>query len=620
MTKNIAQIVVGLPVDGPFDYKVADQDQLNISVGHRVSVPFAGRQLTGYVVGFSRESDFENLKTLIKILDEEPIFDEQQLALMKAISAHYGCSLGEAVETALPFSVRKRKALPLRCRQEQESSSGKGGSFFQSINLVLGFMSDAHIQEQLFKEIAEVRAQGRGVLCLAPDADSAKKFYQILEQKFKDQVLYFDGKSGKKQIEQWLSVWTGEARIVVSARSGVFLPLRNLGLIILSDEDHYGYLEDQTPFYHAREVARMRASEEGCSLMFTAQVPSVELWRYAQQEQWTVVRHSDSFPAARFVCVDLRNYKPQRSLHFSVPIFQALTDAVTAGKKVLVLLNRRGFGTFTHCPHCEFVVRCPRCEVAFCYNEEAKTFVCPRCHKSEAISLTCPSCKKSGLKFAGGGVDRVASDLARLVPQARICVIDRKRKTVPKAMDLCIGTQAVFQIDQSWRPDVAAVLDIDSELGRTDFRSSQKVFSELAALRRWATEAVFVQTWDPDQEVFLKIRNFDLDSFYAGEMEKRRGLMLPPFAHLISVVCRSPKQERAMAQSQDIYEHLLKADQEELEIHEPQEDFQSKLRDQYRFIIIFKSPHAERDVAIVRKVLRSVRRKAGVVTTVQVDP
>jgi len=389
---------------------------------------------------------------------------------------------------------------------------------------------------------------------------------------------------------------------------------------VVSHEDRYGYGEDQTPFYHAREVARMRAAEEKCALIFTAQVPSVELWQYAQQGQWIVERDPALPKGARFVCVDLKNYKPQRSLHLSVPVFQALIEAVPAQKKVLVLLNRRGFGTFTHCPHCEFVIRCPRCEVALSYIEEEKMFICPRCRTTEVVVTACPSCKKTNLKFSGGGVERVASDLARLVPQAKICVVDRKQKALAKTVDVCVATQAVFQASGSWRPDVAIVLDIDAELGHTDFRCSHKVLAELAALRRWATEAVFVQTWNPDHEVFLKARDAELDSFYADELEKRRELSLPPFASLISVVCRSTKEERAAAQSQDIYEHLLNLGHKGLEIHPPQEDFQSKLRDQYRFIIILKSKEAARDVATVRRVLRGVKRKAGVVTTVQVDP
>ncbi len=618
MGKNIAHIVVGLPVDGPFDYLVPEKDRDRICVGHRALVPFGGRQLTGYVTGFSSEAQVEQLKAIIKVLDEEPILDEHRIALAKSVAAHYGCSMGEAVETMLPFSVRRRKSLPLKAREARPFEE-KGGTHHQS-ELVCGLMFDPSLQKNIVARIAEVRAAGRGVLCLAPDADCAQHLYEMVDSNFKGQVLYVDLKPGKRQIEQWLSVWSGEARIVVSVRSGVFLPVRDLGLIVLTDEDRYGYVEDQTPFYHAREVAVMRARQEGCDLIVTARVPTVEAWQRAQEERWKISTSSGEGPGARFVCVDLKNYKPQKSLHCSVPIFQALTEVVLKDKKALVLLNRRGFGTFLHCPQCDLVMRCPRCEVPFAYIEEDKVFLCPRCQKREEATAVCPSCKKTNLKFSGGGVERVASDLSRILPQARICVVDRKKKVIPKSANICVATQAVFQLARTWRPDVAVVLSIDNELGHMDFRGNHKVFAELVTLKSLAVETLFVQTGNPDHDVFQNMKAASPDVFYAGEIQKRKELSLPPFFFVISIICRGAKKESALARSQDIYNEILKSEREGLEAHEPQEDFRSKLRDQFRFSIILKSKNLPDDLQVIRKILKSVKRKTGVTTTVQVDP
>ncbi len=613
MNKNVAQVVVGLPVAGPFDYAVSPEDRAVLALGQRVVVPFAGRQMTGYVVGFAEASVHKELKTIGRILDDGPILSSQQLVLTRRVAERYGCSWGEAIEASLPFAIRNRKKLAL-------GAAGVGAATPVSPPPILIVTPPENpFPEAVAREVRDTVARGETVLYLAPDGVRAGFLEVRLRAGLTCRVARLDPAQGKRYIESWLAARRGEADVVLGVRSAVFTQLPRLGLIVIDEEQSYGYVEDQAPFYHAREVAVMRAALEGCRVAVVSCAPTVEAWEWVRQSG-EAVRLPCEPPPAGLSVMDLGNYKPQGATYLVDPCREALRQVLERNERVLVLLNRRGFSGWARCSECGAGVSCPRCDIGLVYVQEKKKAVCLRCGHSQPVDQRCPECGSGRLVMAGSGVERVAQNLARVFPAARAACYERESEGIADGVTLLVATQAVFRETGRWRPDVSCLLDADAQLGRFDFRGGQKIFSQLMALRWWTRQTVFVQTAQPGHPAFVAARQGNLEGFYRQEADTRRELGLPPFACLGSIVVRSTNIDHARDQAEAVAAALGGEAEPGLETLEPQPDVQAKVRDQYRFVVTVKGPNPGALVAAYQRARQACRCRRGTVMTIQIDP
>ena len=611
---TIAQVVLGLPVEGPFDYFIPDEWQEKIKVGARVEVPFGPRRRIGYVVGLLQDSSVKKIKALNRLIDENPILDEGFLKFAKVFSGHYGCSLGEAIDNALPASLRVGRKVELK----HDGSPLKSVQKIQSTLLLADNIQSALVF--LRERIKTILDQKRGILLVVPETVYLHPIKEFLKKEFPQATAAFqENLSPKEHGEQWVALKEGHARIAAGVISNIFAPVKNLGLIVVFDEESPLYKHEQSPFYHVRDVAFMRQGTQSCDITFVSPAPSAEIFHRAQQENWPI-ENLRADKSARVQFIDLANFKSRGRGFVSLPLKAMIEKTLMLGGRVILFLNRRGFSSFTVCQFCGFFLKCPRCSTPLMFSADTKCLSCRHCAHEENLPRECPQCGKNYLKSMGAGIEKLQSEMAQAFPTVRVGCIDKTTDSFPQNARVLIATQAVFKWKESIKADLVAVLDMDAEFNHRDFRSSHRAFTLGVRLSALAKEMLVIQTHDCDNYALKAVQLKDYDSFYKKELALRRELNLPPFEHLLMLSLRSRVENTVRQYAQELYNHLAQARGEKLEFHEPQPDVPSKLRDQFRYAIVGHGQHVEAMVAFVKERLKSFKRKGGVVVTLNVDP
>ncbi len=358
MSKQIAKVVVGLPLEGPFDYSVSTDIQRSIQVGMRVLISFNRRKIVGYVVGFASESAFKRLNPIMDILDQYPALTKNSLFLAESLSKYYGCSLGEAIESILPAFLRKKK----KYEMADTSKAIIKSEDHPSVILIADKTHDKR-WEEILKKANAVISGGKSILFLVPETVMIKNVVSKLSEKLDCAIIAIGKKiSSKKEEENWINVLKLEPKVVVGTRSLIFCPVNVLGLIVVFDEENSSYKQEQSPYYHACEVANMRAKIDHCDLIFVSSAPSAERWhKFSVDKSKRIEIQADSMSEMKLV--DLTNYNPRRTSKLSFPLQSNIDKTLKANGKIILFMNRKGFFTMTSCNECGFVLKCQRCEV-----------------------------------------------------------------------------------------------------------------------------------------------------------------------------------------------------------------------------------------------------------------
>lgn len=625
MPKKIAKVVVGLPVEGPFDYLVPEEMQADLSEGMRILIVFNRRKMLGYVVGFASESSFDRLNAILSVLDEFPTLDTYSLELARCLSAHYGCSLGEAIETMLPAFLRKKKAYAFHSRKQEtlHSSASIPNELIVDYSLNLRW-------DHLLPKISDVMAAGRSVLCLFPENRLIKSAVEIIEKHVSQEIFVIDKKVSVAQEQLlWEKMLSLAPKIVIGTRSAIFSPLPQLGVIIVFDEENRSYKQEQTPYYHASEVAQMRSRIEGVGLMMVSSAPLAETWHQYQGEKYekTELRPES---VSEMKLVDLTNFNPRKTSKISFPLQASIEKTLKEKGRVLLFMNRKGFFTMTSCNECGYVLKCERCDVNLIYQYDQKKLVCKHCNFTQELPKFCPACKGAYLRSKGIGIEKLEREVARLYPAAKVGLLDKDTKRYPLKKDIVIATQAVLGLHGLFQADLVGVISFDAELNYFDFRSAQRAYSLLVKLRQMAKKTLLVQTSLMDNYTIQSAVHLDSEKFYLEELNVRKEIGLPPFKRLVYIVSRGTDQDEVISYLQSVYEQLIILQgatdfmdqgfmEHPIEISEPHPDVHPKLRDNYRFCIMLKGVSLKDLLALAKAALKKKRGKKSIISTVIVD-
>ena len=616
MSSKIAQVVVGLPVEGPFDYSVGAPLAKTVAVGSRVRVLFNRRPRVGFVVGFKQKSAFERLNSLLSCLDNHPLLDDKTLQFTREFAAYYGCSRGEAIEIWLPAALRKAADCVWTPPAPTASAAAAGRG---QKPVLLNDRGASKRWPVILEMVQKVLTEGRGVIFLVPETSLIDAVVGRLGKEFPFPVTVLDKKvSPRQELSNWLAVREGRARMIIGTRSAVFAPVRDLGLIIVYDEENPAYKQEQTPHYHAPTAAALRAKVEGCSVMYVSAAPSAETWDEARKRKWRRIVLEADRPAAVQV-VDMTNYNPQRTSIISFPLQNAIQAALAQNGKVILLMNRKGFTTRTRCQQCGFTMQCPRCNVNLTYLYSKKAMVCRHCNHTAVLPKVCPQCRGAYLRSTGTGTEKLESEVARLYPAARVGDYDAHSEGFPSQADIVIATKAVLR-EEARDVRLVAVINFDAELHHPDFRAAQHAFTLLVRLRRMASEKLLVQTRMPDNYCLRAAAANDFEGFYKEELGLRRELGFPPYRHLVAVGLRGRVEDLVFQQAQELFARFEEKLPASLEVGEPHPDVNPKLRDKYRFTILLKGRSVKDILAFVKPVVKNFRHKRGTVVTINVDP
>jgi len=619
-----AKVITPIPVEESFDYIIPKSILKEIKIGCRVFVPFRNRKLIGYVVGFSNKTKAKKLKPILRLIDNQPFLDREFLSLTKQISNYYCCTWAEAIETALPVSIRKGKAIKISNQTTTYLSPSCLQQAPSKFGVVLLHDLDGNKRYDIyFEEIEKTLNLNKSIIFLCPQVWQVLKVADLLQKRFGQKIaIIHRNLSKKEEIANWIQMKGGEIKICLGTRSAVFAPLPDLGLIILDCEEDESFKQNQKPFYHAREVAIMRAKRENIKVILGSVSPSLESYYLAKKRRYRLINleRSKKFPEVKIVNMSRDFLEKRRRDILSKFLEIRMSQYLTEKKKILIFLNRRGFAIYSHCKVCGFILKCPRCNVSLTYIFEKKKLICNYCNYSLDPPNLCPNCNSSYIRYKGFGLEKLESQLHLFFPQSKIVRLEKGYRADLSNLDILISTKEVLKEEFMKEFDLLGIVLADQSLNLVDFRASEKTFSLFYKLLLLCRESAVIQSYIPQHYTFKYLSKNDYVGFYKEELRQRRSLNFPPFRHIILIKLRGEKESSLIRKSNSFFEKLKRNIKDrDTEIFCPSPDYPSKLRGKFRYRILIKTKNPEKLSLLLKGILRDFSHYR-IVITVDVDP
>ncbi len=483
--------------------------------------------------------------------------------------------------------------------------------------------------EVYLRSIEAALAQGRGALMLVPEIGLTPAVAGQFHQRFGERVaILHSAFHDSERAQEWRRIRSGEAGVVVATRSGVFAPVRNLGLIVVDEEHDQSYKQQETPRYHGRDVAIVRARDAGAVVVLGSATPSLESRQNADRGKYTRIELRERIerrPMPEVQLIDMREefHETRKSATFSRKLIEAIGERLNNGEQSMLLLNRRGFSSFVVCRECGERMQCVNCSVTMTYHRRDRRMLCHYCNYSARVPERCAKCDSDFMQFVGLGSERVEDELHGAFPKARIARLDRdtvggKRdyETILAGFrggdyDILVGTQMIAKGHDIPNVTLVGIVSADIGLGLPDFRAAERTFQLLtqAAGRAGRGETpgiVLLQTINPDHYAIQCAAAQDYEAFYKRELEFRRAMSYPPFAALANVVVRGRSEEEALSRSAALA-RLLQPPPEGVRVLGPAIAALAKLKTEYRYQMLLKSSSRP----ALNKVLGELRRFAA---------
>ncbi len=498
--------------------------------------------------------------------------------------------------------------------------------------------------EVYLRAMEQVRRQGRQSLILVPEIALTPQLLDRLEARFPGDVAVLH--SGLTAAERWRHWWRiahGAVKVVAGARSAVFAPVRELGLIVVDEEHDTSYKQEEGVRYHGRDLAVVRGRIAGCPVILGSATPSVESYHNALSGRYRMLaltQRVEARPMPRVEIVDLKTRPGQTTADglFSAPLLRALRENHERGRQSLIFLNRRGFASFLQCWSCGFVFRCPHCSISLTYHLGSNSTFCHHCGFRQRKADACPECGNLSLSEVGFGTERVEQELRRLLPKARIGRMDRDTTSGRGAqerifrswekgdLDVLVGTQMVAKGHDVGGVTLVGVVLADSSLNIPDFRAAERTFQIISQVAGRAGRArqpgrVIVQTLVPGHYCFGPAGAHDYPAFFATETGFRRELGYPPFQHLVHLRLDGVDEARVARGARELAQALRRdKPRPPLEILGPAPAPIARLRGRYRWQILLKGRSRPALLAMARRAAALVPRGRAFRIHVDVDP
>ena len=608
-----AHVVLSLPVEGPFDYSVPEEYR-GVLPGCRVWVNFRGKKEIGYVVSLGRRTLFKTIKPLLGLADETPILGRDMLSLCRDLSEYYCCGWGEMLAASLPEQLRRGKQAPPLAPCEPIALPVPVPK-----PLLVHCAVRAARHEKYFELIRECLSGGNAALVLFPEIQSAETAAARMREVFPGATVACLLRNRPDELAQWESIRRGGVDIIIGTRSAVFAPSPNLGLIIVDEENNTAYKQDQAPHYHCRTAALARSRQRRCRLALGAQAPSLESMRMAREGDADYCFIPDaSSPEIKVIDTRRLPYGTKAAMYLSRFLQDAVLKAVSTGQKVLVFMNRKGFATTAACPTCGKALTCPRCSTNLVYFFHNKSLTCNYCNFRMEPPRFCPACNAGYIKYSGGGTEKAESELARLFPQARIRLLDEQHPA-DEGPGIFISTQSVLNAPPTGGFDLTCCLSVDNTLNHVDFRSAEKAFYLLTALRSITKTMMVVQTRMPDHYVLAALESGGHEAFYRAELALRKQLGFPPVRHFCQVRCRGKSEEKVREAAEQLFSVLSQSPARGVTPLSVNPGIPLRLRGSYHWSILLSAARPQAASAFLKKSLKDFRR-SGIIITVDMDP
>ncbi len=426
--------------------------------------------------------------------------------------------------------------------------------------------------------IADTLKAGKTAVFLVPEISLTPQMLMQLRARFgSSAAILHSGLSAGERFDEWMRLREGTARIAVGARSAVFAPLENVGIIVLDEEHDGSYSSESSPRYNTFDIALLRARYNHCKLVLGSATPSVETYKRAKDGEFELVSMPERInarPMPEVRIVDMRREVRRGNVTgFSTELRQKLSQCLERGNQAILFLNRRGYSQTVICRDCGYVAKCESCDVSLTYHSDENCLKCHYCGARYRMPPACPECGGKHLGYVGTGTQRVVGDLRKMYPAARILRMDVDttsgkeghhrilKQFAAHEADILVGTQMVAKGHDFPQVTLVGILDADMSLHFADFRSGERTFqlvTQVAGRSGRAQEPgeVVLQTYDPENYILRFAANYDYEGFYAHEISMRAATMFPPFAKIVRVMVTGEDEQETLSALKCVYEKL----------------------------------------------------------------
>lgn len=416
--------------------------------------------------------------------------------------------------------------------------------------------------------IAKCLQEGKSSIFLVPEISLTPQMLAQLRARFgKNAAIMHSGLSAGERFDEWWRLRTGEAKIAIGARSAVFAPMENLGVIIIDEEHDSSYASESAPRYNTFDVAFLRAKRNGCKLVLGSATPSVETYKKAKEGEFSLIRlekRINKRPLPEILIADMRReVRRGNNSAFSGILKEELEKTLATGKQAILFLNRRGYSQTVICKECGYVAKCEACDVSLTYHRDENCLKCHYCGTRYTMLSACPECGGVKLAYAGTGTQRIVADLQKLYPTARILRMDNDTTSgkeghykilkafAEKKADILVGTQMIAKGHDFPEVTLVGILDADMSLHFSDYRSGERTFQLLTQVAGRSGRAeekgkVVLQTFDPENEVLGFATAYDYEGFYENEISLRAAMAFPPFSKIVRVLVTGEDDQKTL--------------------------------------------------------------------------
>ncbi len=477
--------------------------------------------------------------------------------------------------------------------------------------------------EVYIKWIEKCISEGKTAIMLVPEigltTQIAKRFYEAFGS---DVAIFHSSLSEGEKYDEYLKILRGEVHVVVGTRSAIFVPLKNLGIIIIDEEDSSSYKQDNNPRYHARDIAIYRGKYNNIPVILGSATPTLESKARADKGVYKLLRLSNRVGNAKLPIIhviDMEAEMKKRNMIFSEFLQEKIKEKLSKKEQIILLLNRRGFSTFITCSNCGYTYKCPSCDITLTYHKSTNNLICHYCGYQRKKDDVCPNCHDKSLNYYGLGTEKLEEKIKEMYPNARVVRMDqdttRNKGSHEKIIndfkdykyDILLGTQMISKGLDFPKVTLVGVINADASLNIPDYRSSEVTFSLLSQVagrsgRSDILGEVVIQTFNPDNYVIECVKNNNYDKFYLQEMNFRKKLKYPPYYYLVGIKVIGKDYENTILNAKKVKKYLDDNLNKETIILGPTTASVFKFNNEYRMQIIIKYKYDDLLVSTLKEI------------------
>lgn len=670
MTEELWSIAVDAPINEALTYKTPSFLNGKLSRGQLVHIPLGKRKSTGVLIQHLESTSYKDLKEIISVSEEYPKLPEPFLRWLEWISEYYFYPIGSVAATVFPTlkkSIKDRaskrdpvvknyepKKTPLLSDEQKKTVEAilKSNNF--STHLLFGVTGSGKTEVYL-RLLEHALKSGKKGLVLVPEISLTPQLIQRFAERFGNQVAVLHSQlTDRERTNQWWDIVEGRKSILIGARSALFCPIENLGIIVVDEEHEPSYKQEEKLKYHGRDAAVVLAKFSNCPIVLGSATPSLESWKNAQDGRYQL-HQMKSRVEGRFLpdvqVIDLKN-NPHQESKYEIPhwlspqLYEAIGTCLEQKKQVALFLNRRGVAPLIICQDCGYTHQCPNCDINLTLHGKSH-LVCHYCDYHENFKTECPDCKIGEIKPVGLGTEQLENEIQKLFPTARLARADRDEITnrldlenlisqmESLEIDILIGTQMIAKGLDFPNLTLVGLILADVGFNIPDFRATERSFQLITQVSgrsgRHIKEGesagkVLIQTFNPEHPSIVYAQKNDFVGFAELELSHRQVLTYPPFGKLISVRFQARDQQKVqeIAKLFSRRASQIKSQNpnyESIEVLGPAEAPLSRIRGQYRFYILLKGLDSKNLNKFCRHVLGNEDWvTAGVRILVDIDP